>query len=142
MRQVLLVIVILITLLAYNSKAENFNLCDNCSLIDEAYLTEDSYQWMRDDSLRITLNSSTSIISKADTKTSIVKIEQKSDQEEILFKSQIDRLDDILNHYKNEDGFFASTKKSIDILSEFRRGENEQDVLVPLGFFLYLNKKF
>ena len=48
-------------------------------------------------------------------------------------------LDNIIDMIKKSDDIKSFTQDKIDLLANFRDGD---DVVVPLGFFLYMNKKF
>lgn len=145
MRKVILFALLISLSLVYESVAEKGNLCDTCSLIDEDYIALSSDKVHTPQEITDTISpASPARIIKTETDTGSEELQKNnnSDFVDVLFRSQINRLDEILHQYKNnEDGIFANTR-NIDLLSEFRRGENGQDVIVPLGFFLYLNKKF
>lgn len=142
MRKVLFFTLLTLVLFVYQSVAQENNICRNCSLMSDNPVNTKSSA--------TTSSPNTSVLEKnyrvtADAYNpdqSQIKKNKNHDLDNILFKSQIDRLDNIFNQYKSEDdSFFASTKR-IDILSGFRTGVKGQDVFVPLGFFVYLNKKF
>lgn len=55
------------------------------------------------------------------------------------FNVEAYNLDSLLDLVNDAEALKAVTEEKIDLLSSFRNGD---DVVVPLGFFLYLNKKF
>lgn len=142
MKKVILITVLFSLSLAYLSAADESNMCNTCSLIDEEYIAVSSDKVYTTEEEVDTEIPTRMVNSKIDTGNAVIQKNDKPDFEDVLFRSQINRLDEILKQYKNnEDGIFATTK-NIDLLSGFRRGENGRDVIVPLGFFVYLNKKF
>ncbi len=48
-------------------------------------------------------------------------------------------FDSLMDLIKDTDDSLAYRKEKFDILENFRNGD---DVVVPLGFLLYINKKF
>lgn len=143
MRAILYFTALFLMVFVYGSVAEEGNLCKSCSLSNENELLIGSgSQHLIEDKSDSEVSNRISV-SNTDNGTSAIKNNNKANFEDVLFRTQINRLDDILNQYKNnEEGIFANTKKNIDLLSGFRTGDKGQDLLVPLGFFVYLNKKF
>jgi len=143
MRVVLYFTALFVIIFVYGSVAEEDNLCKSCSLSNEnELLISSGSQYLTEDKPDSEISNLISV-SNTDNGTSAIKSNNKANFDDVLFRTQITRLDDILNQYKNnEEGIFANTKKNIDLLSGFRTGDKGQDVIVPLGFFVYLNKKF
>ena len=143
MRRVLYLTALTLLLFLYNSQAGENSICRNCSLISDSTVNMESPQTYSSlNTSEFDKNYSTAAHPGTSDQSRINK-GKNHDLDDILFKSQIDRLDDILYQYKSdEESFIASTKKNIDLLSGFRTGVKGQDVFVPLGFFVYLNKKF
>jgi len=143
MRAVLYFTSLFLIIFVYGSVAEEGNLCKSCSLSEEnELLISSGSQYLTEDKSDSEI-SNRIFVSNTDNGTSTIKNNNKANFDDVLFRTQINRLDDILNQYKNnEEGIFANTKNNIDLLSGFRTGDKGQDVLVPLGFFVYLNKKF
>lgn len=135
MRLVLLTAILIFCIAIQNSYAQESISCSNCSLINQNEFEES-----------VNIQGETTILQDKSEKSSIVTIKdsfkKNADPEEYLFQSKIERLDELFKLYKFDENFIEDTKSNIDILANFRQGENGQDVLVPLGFFLYLNKKF
>ena len=145
MRAVIYFTSLFLIIFVYGSFAEEGNLCKSCSLSNgNELLISSGSQYLTEDKSDSNI-SNRIFVSNTDNGTSAMAIKNnnKANFDDVLFRTQINRLDDILNQYKNnEEGIFANTKNNIDLLSGFRTGDKGQDVLVPLGFFVYLNKKF
>ena len=143
MRRILYFTALFLSILVYSSVAEEVNLCKSCSLYNENELLASSENKYFTENKTDAENTNGIFVSQADNSTSMIKKSNSPNFDDVLFRTQINRLDEILSQFKNkEDGIFSNTGKNIDILSGFRTGYKGQDVLVPLGFFVYLNKKF
>jgi len=142
MRRVLLFTILTVVFPFLNAHATQSN-CELCKVFNNV-----EYKYISD------INEQQySVINSEDKyyKTMFVALEDNIDNSHTVVRdnnknqnfsnSNIENLKDILEIYNNE-SLKSIAQNNIDIFSSFHKGKDGKDIFVPLGIFLYLNKKF